>query len=86
MNPGAIAALLGFALGLFAGCVIRWGIGKASEAVDEHLADCSDEDDDFMAVADAVQDDLDEPVPFVPVEFPANETDRVWLHEIGVEL
>lgn len=41
--------------------------------------------DDLMAVADAVQDDLDEPIPFMPVDFPTSAEDDLWLRTIGVQ-
>lgn len=72
---------------VIAGCVVRWGVGPASERADERLADCGD---DVMAVADAVQEPVvygvEEPIPYVPADFPASDADRAWLRRIGVDL
>lgn len=79
MNPAVAIALVGFSLGLIAGCTVRWGVGPAASRADERLAQ-PDIDDDLMAVAAAAGVyGVEEPIPYMPVEFPIAEAAESWL-------
>lgn len=62
--------------------------GPGGEALDRALAQLDDDDeDDLMAVADAVQGDVygvEEPIPYLPAD-PLPDLERAWLRSIGVD-
>lgn len=84
MNPGVAIGLVGFSLGVLACCIVGWGLGPGSRQIDAALATLDTDGDDLMAVADAVQD-IDQPVPYTPVEFPLADAAEEWLRGLGAE-